>query len=231
MRSLRSVFSRPQIRRRRPDRSLVPFATRLQLARLRAWAVRHRLFWRGSTVAFTALIAVLLAAEVRAARDAKAKWGETVEVVVVESAAPIGSTVGQLELAFRSVPVALVPDDALKMSPPAEDHLVAALRSGEVLTARDLSSLRRSDRSLPEGFRAIGIPVDAATPAVEVGDRVDLIVLADPFGAGATRSSVLRPPAIVVGAGDATVTLGVPADLVGEVLSALADGRVSLAVR
>lgn len=231
MRSLRSVVSIPASGRRRVGRSLVPFAVRLQVARLRARAVRHRLLWRGSALLAVGIVVFMVAAEVQAARRVQAQWGETVDVVVVGSPAPVGSTVDQLDLVVRPTPQALVPGDALQQAPPTGDHLVVALRAGDVLTARDLSSSRRADRSLPDGFRAIGVAVDAATPAVEVGDRVDIIVLADPFGAGTSRSSVLQPPAVVVDAVDDTITLGVPAELVGDVLAARADGRVSLAVR
>ena len=231
MRSLRSVVPVPAFGRRGGGRSLVPFAIRLQVARLRALAVRHRLLWRGVVLAVVALVSLLLAAEMRAARHAQVQWGETVEVVVVGSAAPVGSTVDQLDLIVRPVPRVLVPDDAMRAAPRPADHLVVAVRAGEVLTERDLASLRRADRSLPDGFRAIGVAVDAATPAVEVGDRVDVIVLADPFGGGASTAQVLRPPAVVVDLVDGTITLGVPTELVGDVLAARSDGRVSLAVR
>jgi len=182
MRSLRSVVSIPASGRRRVGRSLVPFAVRLQVARLRARAVRHRLLWRGLVLLAVGIVVFMVAAEVQAARRVQAQWGETVDVVVVGSPAPVGSTVDQLDLVVRPTPQALVPGDALRQTPPTGDHLVVALRPGDVLTARDLSSSRRADRSLPDGFRAIGVAVDAATPAVEVGDRVDIIVLADPFG-------------------------------------------------
>lgn len=231
MHSARSVSRRVRaIHRRRTGRLVVPFPLRLRVARLRAIAVRHRLVRRVIASGVTLVVALVLISERQAARRAVERWGQTVDVVVVAEAAAAGDRVAAFEFAVRPMPAAAVPDDALRQVPAADERIVVPLHAGEVLAARHVASMRSERLEVPAGARAIGIPVDAATPVVQVGDLVDVILVADPFDPEG-RSFALRPPAVVVDANDETITLAVAHEVVADVVTARSMGRVSLAVR
>lgn len=208
----------------------MPFPIRLRLARLRAIAVRHRLLRRVIATSLVLAVALVLISERQAARRAVERWGHTVDVVVVVEAAAAGDQAGAFELAVRPMPTAAIPDDALREVPGDEERIVVPLHPGEVLAARHVASMRADRLSVPAGTRAIGIPVDAATPLVHVGDLVDVILVADPFEPEG-RSIAVRPAAVVVDTNDETITLAVAHGVVAEVLTARSVGRVSLAVR
>lgn len=223
---------RPQRRRsgRHGVRRGLPFPVRLRLARLRSLAVRHRLLRRVLGGLLVVTIAVSVVSARRSAQVARQQWGDTVQVVVVTDDVPVGASWASVGFEVASRPVALVPADALTR-PPSQDRVVAPLVAGEVVTRRALASTREQQRVLPDGHRAVGFPIDAATPLLRVGDVVDLIVVEDPFGPDGSGHRALRPPAIVLAVDEDTATLAVDAGIVSAVVSARAAGRVSLAVR
>lgn len=208
----------------------MPFPIRLRVARLRAIAVRHRLLRRVVGAGLILTIALVLSSERQDARRALERWGETVDVVVVAEAAVAGGRVGDLEFAVQPMPTAAVPDDALRQVPADDELVVVPLYPGEVLVSRHVASMRASRFEVPADTRAIGIPVDATTPVVHVGDLVDVILVSDPFDPEG-RSVALRPAAVVVDANDETITLAVAQEVVADVVTARSAGRVSLAVR
>ncbi len=208
----------------------MPFPIRLRVARLRAVAVRHRLLRRVVGAGLILAVAVVLTSEQQEARLALERWGQTVDVVVVAEAAAAGDRVGDLELTVQAMPTAAVPDDALRQVPADDELVVVPLYPGEVLVSRHVASMRAGRLEVPADTRAIGIPVDATTPIVHIGDLVDVILVADPFDPEG-RSVALRPAAVVVDANDETITLAVAQDVVANVVTARSAGRVSLAVR
>ena len=230
MRSVRSGSRRAGSPRRRAGRLIVPFPIRLRVARLRAIAVRHRLLRRVVGAALILIVAMVLFSERQDARRSLARWGQTVDVVVATEVAAAGDRVGDLEFAVRPMPEAVVPDDALRRVPAGDERVVVPLHPGEVLVARHVASMRTNRLEVPVGTRAIGIPVDATTPVVHVGDLVDVILVADPFDPEG-RSFAVRPAAVVVDANEETITLAVANDVVANVVTARSTGRVSLAVR
>jgi Flp pilus assembly protein CpaB len=106
----------------------------------------------------------------------------------------------------------------------------ALVLEGEVLVHRRLTAsgaLGIAGR-LPDGTRAIAVPIDAATtPPLEVGQHVDLVAVAA-GEAGVPRAGVLAGGAPVIHVGEHAVTVAVDPDVVPRVTTALAAGAVTL---
>ena len=157
----RSGRSRASTRRVPITGRLAPRAARLRLLLTR----RPRLYWVGALTCATAaaLVVARATAEVTSARAA---WGQTRTVVVARTAGAAGE---QVDVELRTLPIALLPDEALTAVPPG---VVAAhdVSRGEVLTTHDLV-----DPAVAEGVR-IAVPARGA-PDLTVGQTAVLLTV------------------------------------------------------
>ena len=190
---------------------------------------------RGRALAF--LLAALFAAAVAAAiadgyGDRVARgYGDLRQVVVAGAALGAGETIGPAQatsdLVLRRVPARFLPPDALE-SPAEAVGLVAAtaIPAGSYLLASQLRP-PRTEAGAALGLGSRRHPVEIAVSGAEalllagarpVGERVDVVVTAEPTGAGPGRTYVaaaavpllaLGPGADgVEGEGAAAATLG-----------------------
>jgi Flp pilus assembly protein CpaB len=176
-----------------------------------------------------ALIAVLVGSVVAEARSARTMWGTTMSIVVAEVDIEPGTPIRPDEFSMTDRPVAFVPDDALIEIPDVVERSVRRLAAGEVVTRRDLHSTR-GGIDVPEGHRAIGLPLDPTVPDLEVGDLVDLFVIRDVFGTDESPHRIDRP-SLVIDVTDEAVILAVEARSVAVLANAGNGGRVVVALR
>lgn len=186
------------------------------------------------------LVAVVLLALVvgivvhRAVATAAARaqaLGRMTTVAVAATDLDAGATIeaGDVDLVER--PAAHLPADAVA-DDPTGSSLRSAMTSGEIVVSHRLAGEGRSGPAalVPEGWRAIAIPVvDAPVPATP-GDLVDVIASFDPSSTVRDPSLVIAADAVVVDVAGDAVTVAVTRARVTEVAFALANGIVTLAL-
>lgn len=150
-----------------------------------------------------------------------ARWGAMRRVPVVARPVAAGRLIGPDDVRLVDIPSAAVPD-----APVASDAVgraaLAPLSVGEVLLALRVAPGKGLAALVPPGRRAVTIPRTPATPAVEVGDRVD-VVGGDPPG-------TIGPSAQVVAVDDRAVTVAVGTRDAPALAAAVLAGQVSLAL-
>ena len=171
----------------------------------------------------------------RAAADARAEWGETVTVAVVARDLRAGHVVAATDISVEPRPRAVVPEGALAGDAVGRT-VVTPIFGGEVVVAERLApdGLTGVAALLPAGHRAVAVPVDgalgAASPAVRVGDRVDILATFDVGDEGEAPAGTVAEAVTVVAVDDATVTVAVRRDDAPRVAFAAARGTVALAI-
>lgn len=165
-----------------------------------------------------------------AARARAAYWGRTTEVAVMVAPVAAGTTIGPADFERRAVPLALLPDSAPVDDPEGLTALVALLAGDVVVEARvSPDGLTGPAALLGPGERAVAVGLEAASPPLEVGDRVDLVAtVASATGYEPATATVLARGALVVDAGDEAVTVAVDARGAPAVASASAQGVLTL---
>lgn len=208
-----------------------PFPIRLRHARARAWLVRHGLFRRVIAIACVLVVGLVLFAVVSRARAVEARWGTTIDVVVVNDDVALDADLATVHFTISALPQALVPEDALRSVPAPDDSMLRPLRAGDIVTERDLRSMR-TGLVMPVGHRALSVPLDPTIPHLVVGDLVDLyLVMPSVFGVESSASVAVEDPALVVDVTGDAVVLAVPSQHVGAVAQTAADGALLLALR
>ena len=191
-----------------------------------------RLWWL-LTLAVALALGWVVSMFVAEAERTRAAWGTTEVVAVASRQLRAGTTIdgGDVELVER--PRALVPEGALADVPDGQVAAVA-IEAGEVVVAARLAPLGLGGlaATLPEGTRAVAVPVEAGlAPPLLVGDRVDVMVAVAPEAAGdGPPGFVVAPDALVVAVDDAAVTVAVSQAEAPRIAVALGQGAVTLAL-
>lgn len=191
-----------------------------------------RLWWL-LTAAVAVTVGWVVSSIVADAERTRAAWGATELVAVaVHDLAP-GTALEPGDVELVAWPKALVPGDALHQLP-VDQAVAASIEAGEVVVGARLAplGLRGVAATLPEGSRAVAIPVEPGlAPPLEAGDRVDVMVAlaVDDPGAG-PPGFVVAADALVVAVADTAVTVAVRAPAAPRVAVALGQGAVTLAL-
>jgi Flp pilus assembly protein CpaB len=212
----------------------------------RRFTVRRRLLpqrLRYHPAARWLAIAVLIALAVTvvhrtaaSAADERHRWGEARTVAVARHRIAIGSTIGADDVEARSWPVALVPAGAVG-TVPAGRTAVATIEAGEAVLAARVApdGVHGMSALVPDGWRALAVPVAPTVLTLGVGDRVDLIAGFDVQGArepaDRSPSLVVARDAIVVAVDEQRVTVAVPDDDAERLAFAIVAGTVVPALR
>ncbi|MFW2383052.1 MAG: hypothetical protein ACN4GZ_14965 [Acidimicrobiales bacterium] len=210
--------------RRLPPRPGEPLSNVSRLAlgahlRLRAMPPRRIL-----AVLLGLFVGVSTWALLHSARADSASWGERVEVLVASADLPAGAELDRTNSELVPFPIALLPKGAVT------DFEVGRFVSHPVSLGQVIVSGQSGlDRhGLIAGTRAITLPEPLAPPALEVGDRVDLIaVQAGVDGAVTTTIG----SAAVSELGDEEITVVVDRMLVPLIFESLGSGSVEFARR
>jgi hypothetical protein len=162
-------------------------------------------------------------------------WGRTVDVVVATAPVKPGEQFGG-RVALRPVPVALVPDAAVR-TPPGGRRAAHPIGRGEVVTTADLAAVGSGPVAarLPEGTAGVMVPVGSPVPPVAVGDRVDVVAPAevpDPLAPARGRAPApLTSGALVVAVEADRLTLAVASGDAARTAAAALSGPVAVVVR
>ncbi len=194
---------------------------------------RHPRLWWLLVVSVALAAGWLASSTVARAEQARAAWGSTRRVVVVQRPRQAGDELRPGDLALVERPRALVPASALDALPDGA-RLQAPVVAGEVLVAERLApaGLTAVAARLPPGHRAVAIPTEPGwAPPVAVGDRVDVLVALPVEMAGdGPPGFALASRALVVAVDEAAITVAVDRDTAPRVAVALSQGAVTVAL-
>ena len=169
----------------------------------------------------------------RAADDRQRAWGTSIDVLVATVDIPAGAPIDATNTSLVAHPAALVPDGA-HTSLPQDLRAAAPIWAGETVRAERVAPAGLSvvAARLPDGMRAVAIPVEpGTTPPLSVGDRVDVLVALAPEAAGGGPPGfALTTGVLVVEVTDTAVTVAVSPDAAPRVAVALGQGAVTLAL-
>lgn len=174
-----------------------------------------------------------VAVTVQQADAARAAWGRSTTVVVATRDLAAGERVDQRNTRLVEHPDPLVPPGALT-SVPDDARVGEPVYEGEVLRDERLApaGLSTVAARLPEGTRAVAIPLEPSTaPPLAAGDRVDVVVaLAPEAAAGGPPGFAMATDVVVVGVTEVAATVAVPRDVVPRLAVAFGQGAVTLAL-
>lgn len=216
--------NRPSRRWRRPWR-WVPFGLRLFWARVRSLSARHRALRRCVVGAVVVVAFGVWVNAVTAAREAHEQWGTLTDVFVLNEEANIGEELTGREVRSVRWPVAFVPGDAITNEADLVGVFAVAPSAGDIVRASHLLA-EGSGPEVPEGMRALSIPVSPTLPVVARGATIEIIVVADPIdGAG----DPLESSGVVLDSGPEVTVVAVPASDVAAIAEGLLRNRVVVA--
>jgi Flp pilus assembly protein CpaB len=158
------------------------------------------------------------------------RLGAQVTVAVAQRDVAVGQVLEPGDVALVDRPAAHVPPGA-RHDDPTGETVREALHEGEVVVEQRLAGGRSGAAALvPEGWRAVAVPVvDAPLPARR-GDTVDVVASFDPTLVERDPSRIVAAGAVVVDVSDEAVTVAVPSARVTDVAFALTNGIVTLAL-
>lgn len=160
-----------------------------------------------------------------------AQLGESTRVAVAQRDIAVGEELEPGDVVLVDRPVAHVPPGAVADDPTGET-VREPLHAGEIVIERRLAASGRAGAAalVPEGWRAVAVPVvDAPLPARR-GDTVDVVASYDPTLVEFDPSRIVAAGAVVVAVADDAVTVAVPERRLTDVAFALANGIVTLAL-
>lgn len=202
------------------------------MARLRGpvLRLRHRpvAYWSLTLLLALATAWSITQAQARA-RQAEARWDlVTAPVAAVPLAA--GTVVGPDDVIVVELPAVAVPR-AVGLALDAEGRTVHdEVAAGELLLESRLApaGVTGPAAGLDRGDVGVSLPRTTTTPPVAEGDRVDVVVGHDPFGAGIVDVRVVVRAATVLAVQDDAVTVGVPRADAPAIVAATRDGFAEL---
>jgi Flp pilus assembly protein CpaB len=168
------------------------------------------------------------------ARAQAAAFGRLRAVPVAARSLDAGDEVGPEDVTTRRLPAALIPRGGVAARPEGR-VVVVPVAAGEVLLEAKLApwGLKGAAALLPDGTRALAIPVSEGTPPLSVGNHVDLLATFSPDQPAATSPDPSFPvaeDALVVAVGHDTVTVAVDQRAAPAVAYAIAAGTVIIAL-
>ncbi len=209
---------RPSPRRRRPATG--------RLARYRhltSWAV---------TLALALLAGTVTTTVVAGADDARRAWGERRTVAVAAAGLEPGTTIAAADLERRELPIAVLPPDVVH--DPTGRVVTSPILAGEAVVEARVGDegVTGVAALVPEDHVAVAVALDAPTPPLQIGDRVDVLApgALGPPSLGSVGGPAVRVArgAVVVHLGDTALTVAVGDDDAAAVAAATLQGPVAV---
>jgi Flp pilus assembly protein CpaB len=193
-------------------------ARRIVRSRILLWALAITVGWATANV-------------VARAREEGRSWGRRQAGVVAVVPVRAGVRVRRSDVATRSVPVALLPPDAVGSTAAIVGRVARVpLSVGQIIVGAQMAGPRQSTTEVLVGAerRALAVATGDARPPLQLGDHVDVIA---GRGAGAGPDGVIAADAEVVHVAERSVTIAVGAEDAVALARAMASGPLLLALR
>lgn len=189
------------------------------------------LFWAFALVAAASTYLVVQSALVTTAEGAAA-YGDLVPIAVATRDLAPGTVISESDLHMSSLPLALVPADALAAEPVGRSVRHPIVAGEAIVTARLAPDGAVGVAAmLGEGERAVTIPMPAHGIPVTIGQLVDVLATVDPESSrGRNPTSIVAPAAQVVAVDEEGVTVAASADDAARIATALSYAVVSVAI-
>ena len=197
--------------------------------RVRFFLRRFPVLYWVAAFSLAALTAVVVSGLVGRAETAAARYGSVRSVPVLVRPVAAGDVVRRSDVAERRVPAAFVPSGGLGS---VGRVAVVPLVRGEVLLASKLAGEGEQGVAalLPDGAKALAVPVGPGTPPLARGNRVDVLASFDtPDGAEPTFPVAVAALVVDVEP-DKAVTVAVSPTEAPRVAFAIAKATVTLAL-
>lgn len=191
--------------------------------------LRRRSLWLIVVVATSLLTIAAVRAEYERATALQRAWGDSVRVLVVTSPIEPGDVVGSHNTEPRAWPVSIAPPTA-RDQVQSGDRAVAAMSVGQPVLARDIGTLDEPG-TLPHTRAAVGVPVGATTPFLQLGDIVDVHATFDPALGTDAATTVVAHRARVIALDDRIATMAVAIDEIDDVTRALVRASITVVIR
>jgi len=160
-------------------------------------------------------------------REEQARWGTVATVAVITEQREVGELVDTEHVEFISLPVAALPDDAIRSDGQLVSEAVVPLLVGDVLRARDVAG---DSPRIAEGQRVVALANGADVPDLAVGDAIDVFVFHDAFGlVEETESDVVA--GTVVQLSNEAVAVAVEERHAQRIAAGIVNGTVIVAAR
>ncbi|MEO7837533.1 MAG: SAF domain-containing protein, partial [Acidimicrobiales bacterium] len=204
---------------------------RLRLG-LRTGLRRSSLLYWSATLSVAAATGITVSHQVAEASARAERLGGLRQVPVAARPLAAGEVLASADVSVRRLPTAAIPEGPVSLSPAGRPALVD-LAAGEVLLAAKLApeGVRGVAALLPAGMRALAVPVEAGGLDLERGHHVEVLATFDTEATEAGEPTFpVATGAVVIDAGEESVTIAVSPDEAPRVAFALARGSVTLAL-
>jgi Flp pilus assembly protein CpaB len=163
------------------------------------------------------------------ARQAEARW-DVVAAPVAAHALAAGTVLGPDDVTIVELPAVAVPAATGAALDPAGRTLRHDVAAGELLLDARLAPAGVTGPAAGLASDEVGVSLarTTTTPPVAEGDRVDIVVGRDPFGAGIAEVTLAVRDAAVLAVQDDAVTVAVPRADAPAILAATRDGFAEL---
>ncbi len=170
----------------------------------------------------------VVAGLVQRAAEARDRYGRVRPVLVATARLEPGDRLDAGRTEVRRLPADLVPSGALT-SLPADRTVTAVVAEGEAVLGERVGRAGRPGPQalMPEGSRALAVPVPVRGLPVHPGDHVDLLAAAPDGG----HPGVVARDGVVIAVDDDSTTVAVGAGDAPDVAEALGGGSVVIALR
>jgi Flp pilus assembly protein CpaB len=154
-------------------------------------------------------------------------YGRRVVVAVATRDLPVGTEIGEGDVARRELPVGLV--RGTPIAEPAGRVVVSRTLAGEPVVAERVGpdGVDGPMALAPPGARAVAVPSVAGLPPLAVGDRVDVLAITLD---GSTRAGRVATDAVVVDVGEDAVTVAVAPGELGATARAALEATAIIAL-
>ena len=206
-------------------------------SRLRRALRRSSVVWWTAALVLGALTASITATSIGRATAAANAWGTSQRVWVVQRSVGAGDVVGAPDVTLARRPTGVIPRGALDAPTSPVGHAARVrLAVGEVVLADRITGRAGLAAMLDRGRRAIALKNDESMPALQPGDRVDVLATFDvgdaaEGDASAAPTFAVASDAEVLSVSPRTVTLAVTSREAPRVAFALARAAVAVSLR
>lgn len=194
--------------------------------RLRLVLVRRPWVYWVLVASVAVVVASVTTGMVRDATASVRRFGRLVDVPVAARSVPLGTVLGDDDVAWRTLPAGVLPNEEVEPSPVGRTAWVP-LVEGEPLVVSKFAPVGSTGVAalLPAGARALAVPAVTGNPSLQRGDRVDVLVTVD-----GSPTATVAGGAMVLEVTPDVVAVAVTAEDAPKVAFALSRGVVTLSL-
>ena len=182
---------------------------------------RHRVIYWTAALIGAVVVSIMIIQRERTVAEVMASWGERQMVVISEQSVRAGQVIDPGAVRLAQAPTGLLPDGVLG-SLPAGAVAVVDLVAGEMLVGQRVTDPAVGPTTAAD-VRGMALPRDPGTPPLSIGQRIDIVSIAE--------QAILAADVAVTDVDDERIVVAVPIGLVPAVAAALAVDDLIVVLR